>query len=286
MKTISLIPFLLMLFNTVWATAVQDVNIIDPYARAVPPGQPNSAVFMQLNNRAKQMHKIVSAKSNVSAIVELHTHIHEDGMMKMRRIESIDIPPEGATALKPGGLHIMLINLYEGLNPGDNVELEITFADGSKTSLIAPVRKIMGMKGMMHQGKNAGHHGNKMAAKGELKQTNPMPNLMQIVKQQAENLALSAAQKQKLAEWRENNHAKVHAMMQQAADLEAQLHQAGLAGQSKADILQLAAQLMQLRTDIIATKTDCRDNLKQVLGPEQYARVIQAYQAKQEASKN
>ena len=129
-------------------TATQDIKINDPYARAVPPGQPNSAVFMQLLNTSKNDHAIINASSNASKIVELHTHTHEGGMMKMRRIDRIDIPANGSTSLQPGGLHIMLIQLHDGLKPGQNISLTIEFEDGSKTTIQAPVRKIM-MKGMM-----------------------------------------------------------------------------------------------------------------------------------------
>lgn len=124
------------------------IKITDPYARAVPPGQPNSAVFLQLDNTSATAHAIVNASSNVSKITELHAHIHEGGMMKMRRIDKIDIPAHGQVTLQPGGLHIMLIQLQQTLKVGDMVTVTLEFEDGSKISVQAPVRKIM-MKGMM-----------------------------------------------------------------------------------------------------------------------------------------
>lgn len=128
--------------------ANESIHIKDPYARAVPPGQPNSAVFLQLENTSSTAHVLVSAISNVSKVVELHAHTHEDGMMKMRRIDKIDIPAHGQVRLQPGGLHIMLIKLQKTLAVGDTISITLEFNDGSKTTVETPVRKIM-MKGMM-----------------------------------------------------------------------------------------------------------------------------------------
>ncbi|MCW8929001.1 MAG: copper chaperone PCu(A)C [Gammaproteobacteria bacterium] len=125
-----------------------DVSIIDPYVRAVPPGQTVSAAFLQLENSSGNTHYIVNASSPVSKVVELHSHVHENGMMKMRQVESIEIPANGKTVLEPGGLHIMLIGLHDTLKIDQKVAITLEFKDGSSQVIEAPVRKIM-MKGMM-----------------------------------------------------------------------------------------------------------------------------------------
>ena len=131
------------------ATAASDsITVIAPYVRAVPPGQTVSAAFMQLENNADVIHTIVNASSPASRVVELHAHIHENGMMKMRRLETMDIPANDKTVLQPGGLHIMLIGLHEALKPDQKVSLTLRFADGSSKTIAAPVRKIM-MQDMM-----------------------------------------------------------------------------------------------------------------------------------------
>ncbi|MCW8825531.1 MAG: copper chaperone PCu(A)C [Gammaproteobacteria bacterium] len=136
-------------------TASESVMVHDAYARAMPPGQPNSGAFMTFKNSDSSAHAVVSADSPVSKVVELHTHIHENGMMMMRRIDQIDIPANGETVLKPGGLHVMFIGLKHDLKVGQKVPVTLTFEDGSKQDIEAPVRKIMmkmnkmpGMKGM------------------------------------------------------------------------------------------------------------------------------------------
>lgn len=119
------------------------VDVEQAYVRAVPPGQPNSAAFMQLSNRDAEAHGVVDASSPAAGVVELHTHIHEGGMMMMRRIQRIDLAAQAKTVLQPGGLHIMLINLQQPLVPGEKVALTLVFEDGSEKQIEAPVQTVM-----------------------------------------------------------------------------------------------------------------------------------------------
>ncbi len=132
----------------IFAKASDDIIVVKPYARAIPPGQPNSASFMQLKNTSDTNHAVVSAKSDVAAVVELHTHTHKDGMMQMRRVDKIELPAQESVTLKPGGLHIMLIKLHKTLEMGQTVNITLEFADGSSIDVKVPVQKIM-MEGMM-----------------------------------------------------------------------------------------------------------------------------------------
>ena len=138
-------------------SAADEVTISDAYARAVPPGQSNSASFMMLSNGSATDHALVAAESSVSRVTELHTHTMSEGMMKMRQVEKIDIPANGKTQLQPGGLHVMLIGLTQDLTPDDQVSLTLTFEDGSKRTLVVPVRNLQ-MK-MMKQGMGGMDHG-------------------------------------------------------------------------------------------------------------------------------
>lgn len=112
------------------------------HARAVAPGQPNSAVFMQLQNNDTQAHVLISASSDVATAVELHNHVNEDGVMKMRQVEKIDLPTGKIVALQPGGLHIMLIGLKKPLKLGEVIELSLSFEDNSSLKLLVPVQAV------------------------------------------------------------------------------------------------------------------------------------------------
>ena len=148
--SIVLIMFVLAIpgYSIAASTASDAVIVIDPYVRMVPPGQTISAAFMQMENSSDTIHAVVSASSTVSKVVELHAHIHENGMMKMRRIEKMEIPAHGKTVLEPGELHIMLIDLHGELKLDQKVSITLKFEDGSTKVIEAPVRKIM-MRGMM-----------------------------------------------------------------------------------------------------------------------------------------
>lgn len=142
-KLVSFLPFSLLL--TMGQLHAAPVDVSGAYVRSVPPGHPNSAAFMVLKNTSDQDRALVNAKSSISKVVELHTHRKEGGMMRMRRIKQIDIKAGGETVLKPGGLHVMFIGLKQAVNPGDEVDLELVFDDGSKIKLMVPVKVVAGM---------------------------------------------------------------------------------------------------------------------------------------------
>lgn len=138
---------LLLLLLTKLILSANNLEIIDPYARATPPNMKNSAVFMTLKNSTKEDKTIVKASSNVAKFVELHTHNMKNGVMTMYEIPEIKVLANHTTVLKPAGLHIMLIELNKTLNIGDSIELNLEFEDGTIQSLNVPVKSVaMGMK--------------------------------------------------------------------------------------------------------------------------------------------
>ena len=144
-----LLALMLMVFSV--SSFAADIEVKHAHVRAVPAGQINSAAFMVLKNNSSKDRLLVSAHSNISKVVELHTHKKEGGMMRMRQVESIAIKAGSKTVLKPGGLHIMFIGLKHGLKVGDKVELELVFDDGTTTKLTVPVKMVAGMhKKPMH----------------------------------------------------------------------------------------------------------------------------------------
>ena len=132
-----------------------------------------------------------------------------------------------------------------------------------------------GKKGGCGHGKH-GKHG-KHGGKGHghaMRHANPMPNLMKIIKKHGDQLDLSDDQAAKLKAWRENNMAPMHARADKVMALEAELKQAALDGKPKAELMGIASRIMTERTQIIATKAACRDNLMSVLTPQQFEKVV------------
>ncbi len=128
--------------------AADNLTVDQPFVRAVPPGMKNSAAFMQIQNSGKEDRALVSATSPAAKVVELHTHTMENGMMKMRRVEQIEVPAGKTVELKPGGLHVMLIDLTGPLAEGRSVDLTLTLDNGDKLEVSAPVKKVEAPKGM------------------------------------------------------------------------------------------------------------------------------------------
>ncbi|WP_323906553.1 copper chaperone PCu(A)C [Aeromonas veronii] len=131
------------------APALAKVEAVDGYVRLLPPGSPNTAAFMVLKNDADQPVKLVAAASAAAGRAELHTHLHENGVMKMRQVENIEIPAKGEAVLKPGSLHIMLFEVGT-LSEQTPFPLTLTMDDGQKLELSLPVKPIEPMAEMKH----------------------------------------------------------------------------------------------------------------------------------------
>ncbi len=134
------------------AGAGETLHIIDPHVRAVPAGQAQTAAYMTLRNSSAKTATLVQASSPAARAVELHTVVDEGGVKKMRPVAKIDVPAGGETPLKPGGLHIMLIGLKEPLKEGASIALTLTFADGTRREVSAPVKAIGATVPTMHHG--------------------------------------------------------------------------------------------------------------------------------------
>ncbi len=132
-----------------------DVEVVEPYARATAPGQMNSAAFMQLKNTGTAT-RVIGASSTAAEAVELHTHQNDQGVMRMRQIEAIDLPANETITLAPGGLHIMLIGLPQALAAGSTVDLKLEFEDGDSRTLEVPVQMVM-PGGMQHGQQHKAH---------------------------------------------------------------------------------------------------------------------------------
>lgn len=126
-----------------FAADADHITIQNPYVREVPPMAMATGSFMLLKNNSGNNIDVVKADSDIAEKVELHTHTHENGMMKMRQVPHITIPANGKTALKPGGYHVMLIGPKQALKQGQSVSIQLTFKDGSHKIISAPVKSVM-----------------------------------------------------------------------------------------------------------------------------------------------
>ena len=105
------------------AGAVQITNI---WARPALAGN-NSAVYFQIYNNTQSVDILNRADSEIAASVELHQSSLVDGVMKMEPQNSVEVPAGSTIEFKPGGFHIMLVNLKKDLKVGDSFTLTLQF---------------------------------------------------------------------------------------------------------------------------------------------------------------
>jgi copper(I)-binding protein len=103
------------------------IAVTDVWARPTVQGQTTGGGYLRIQNKGSSGDRLLHARSSVAAGVELHTMTMDGGVMRMRRVESIDIPAAGVVELKPGGLHLMLTGLKEPLSAGTPFPLTLTF---------------------------------------------------------------------------------------------------------------------------------------------------------------
>ena len=117
------------------STAQAQVRVIDPWVRSTVGGQTVAGAFMKLESPVAEI--LVGASSPAAARVELHRTIMEGTVAKMRPVERIDLAPGKPVELKPGGYHIMLVDIVKPLAKGDTVPLRLRFryADGKTETL-------------------------------------------------------------------------------------------------------------------------------------------------------
>lgn len=137
--------------------AQAEVSVSNPFSRASAPQAKAGAAFLTLNIDAGT-DKLVSASSPVADKAELHAHLMEGGVARMRPVEGgIPVTAGMPTELKPGGLHIMLIGLKAPLKQGDSFPLTLKFEKAGEVSVTVPVQGPGAMAPM--PGHDHGSHG-------------------------------------------------------------------------------------------------------------------------------
>ena len=130
-------------------------EIEHPWARATAPGAANGAVYLVIKNEGKTADRLLSASSPAAAKVQLHAHIDDNGVMRMREINAIDLGPDASVKLAPGGLHVMLLGLTDALKKGKAFPLTLTFEKAGSVTVQVAVQGAGDLKpdheGMDHE---------------------------------------------------------------------------------------------------------------------------------------
>ncbi|ONG50001.1 hypothetical protein BKE38_20020 [Pseudoroseomonas deserti] len=131
-----------------------DIAIGHPWSRAAPP-RGTGAGFMTLKNNGSTPDRLVAARAAIARTVEIHTHLREGDVMRMRQVEGgVEIAPGAEVAFTPGSFHLMLIGLQEALVQGQRVPVTLVFARGGEVTVELAVESA----GFRPSGAPAGGH--------------------------------------------------------------------------------------------------------------------------------
>jgi copper(I)-binding protein len=128
---------------------VGSIKVENAYTRATVPGQQVAGGFMKIENKGAA-DQLISASSPVSGEVQLHEMAMDGNVMKMRQVKEVVVPAGATVELKPGGLHLMFMNIKAPLTAGDTVPVKLKFAKAGEVEVRMPVNAIGNPGAMKH----------------------------------------------------------------------------------------------------------------------------------------
>jgi len=120
---------------------VGSIKVENAYTRATVPGQMAAGGFMKIENKGTA-DQLVSASSPVAGEVQLHEMAMDGNVMRMRQVKYIALQAGGAVELKPGGLHLMFMNVKAPLTAGETVPVKLKFAKAGEVEVKMPVNAM------------------------------------------------------------------------------------------------------------------------------------------------
>ena len=146
-------------FAALSALAAQagDMMAMEPFAFATAPTAKAGGAYVPVMSHGAA-DRLVGAESDVARRVEIHTHIKDGDVMRMRRVEGgVELPAGGVLEMKPGGVHVMLMGLAAPLEAGTSFPVTLVFESGARLDVDVPV-KTRGAHGAGHgHGSTHGH---------------------------------------------------------------------------------------------------------------------------------
>jgi copper(I)-binding protein len=153
--------------------SVGSMHIVQPWARATPKGASSGAGYLTVTNTGTAPDRLTCAASDAAATCEIHSMTLDNGVMKMRPVEGgLEIKPGETVTLKPGGLHIMFVDLKHAFEPGKTVEATLQFDKAGPLKVELPVLPF-GAPAPTAEGSNVGgamQGGNMMMQGGSMMQ--------------------------------------------------------------------------------------------------------------------
>jgi periplasmic copper chaperone A len=119
-----------------------DIEVRHPWSRATPTGAKLAVAYMELRNRGTQPDRLLSASTEVAKRVEMHVTHREGEVTKMRQVQSFQIPGRERYALRPGGAHLMLVDLAQPLKKGQRFTMTLRFERAGELEVELEVQEM------------------------------------------------------------------------------------------------------------------------------------------------
>ena len=139
-----ILPAALLAALPVWAHGytVGDLSIDHPHVLATPSNAPVAGGYMEITNEGDADDTLVSVSvaPEVAGMMQLHAMAMEDGVMRMSEVDGgIPIPAGETVTLERGGLHVMFMQLPQGMEEGVEIPATLTFADAGEVEVVFTV---------------------------------------------------------------------------------------------------------------------------------------------------
>lgn len=137
---LSLLLFLLVACSN--TNGESDIIVSDAWIRPGQGGGPPTAAYMVIQNTGEGTDRLLNISANFSDILEIHeTQVVDDVARMVPKENGVEIPANSIVEFKPGGLHIMIMQLEEELTAGEEVELILTFENAGEITISATVQE-------------------------------------------------------------------------------------------------------------------------------------------------
>lgn len=132
----------LLFLSMVSSAALGDAVLSGAWIRAMPASQTMTAAYLTLDNTGNSAISVVAATSSASPNVEIHTTVSRDGMQRMQRVHTVDVPAGASLDMAPGGYHLMLRDMPDMPAEDDSVELCLELSEGAPVCVMAAVSRV------------------------------------------------------------------------------------------------------------------------------------------------
>jgi len=134
--------YLLLALMLAASPAAAQIKIENAWARATAPGSKIAAGYMVIHNQAAAPDRLIAASSLAAEKVETHVTFREADVFRMREVKAYEIPAHGAFELKPGGAHLMFVNLKAPFKEGAKVPLTLRFERSGEVKIEMQVGRL------------------------------------------------------------------------------------------------------------------------------------------------